>query len=64
MTANVRGQLLLGWTPNPGTSLYLGYNDDLNYNGFSPFTNRFEPGWQRNRRMFFIKLSFLARQSL
>jgi len=64
MIANVRGQFLLGWTPNPGTSLYLGYNDDLNYNGFSPFTNHFEPRWQRNSRMFFIKLSCLIRHSL
>jgi len=64
MIANVRGQFLLGWTPKPGTALYLGYNDDLNYNGFSPFTNHFEPRWQRNSRMFFIKLSFLARHSL
>jgi len=64
MIANVRGQLLLGWTPNPGTSLYMGYNDHLNYNGFSPFTNHYEAGWQRNSRVFFIKLSYLIRHRL
>src|SRR5258706_11820060 len=32
--AVIRGQFLLGWTPNPGTSFYVGYNDDLNRNGF------------------------------
>ncbi len=64
MIANVRGQFLLGWTPNPGTALYLGYNDDLNYDGFNSFTNRFAPGWQRNSRVFFIKLSYLIRSEL
>src|SRR5262249_35996449 len=38
IAANARGEFLFGWTPNPGTSLYIGYNDDLNVNGFSPFT--------------------------
>jgi hypothetical protein len=64
MIANVRGQFLLGWTPNPGTALYMGYNDDLNYDGFNAFTARFEPGWQRNTRMFFIKCSYLLRYDL
>jgi hypothetical protein len=61
LQANVRAQLLTGWTPNPGTAVYLGYNDDLNYNGFSPFTGHFEKGFQRNRRTFFIKMSYLFR---
>ena len=38
LASNVKGQFLLGWTPNPGTAFYVGYNDDLNRNGFSPFT--------------------------
>jgi hypothetical protein len=42
----------------------MGYNDDLNYDGFNPFTNHFESGWQRNSRVFFIKLSYLIRQGL
>jgi len=62
--SNVRGQFLLGWTPNPGTSLYAGYNDDLSYNGFSPFNGRPEPGFRRNGRVFFIKMSYLFRRSL
>jgi hypothetical protein len=57
------GQLLLGWTPNPGTSLFVGYSDSLNIRGFSPFTGLAEPGFQRNSRTFFIKMSYLIRKS-
>jgi hypothetical protein len=64
LAARVRGQFLLGWTPHPGTSLYVGYNDDLNYNGHSPFTNQFERGLRRNQRTFFIKMSYLIRRGL
>lgn len=64
MIANVRGQFLFGWTPNPGTAIYAGYSDDLNYDGYNSFTNRFEPGWQRNSRVFFIKLSYLIRHGI
>ncbi|MDQ3256414.1 MAG: DUF5916 domain-containing protein, partial [Acidobacteriota bacterium] len=63
ISSGVRGQFLLGWTPNPGTSLYVGYNDDLNRNGFSPFTGQLEPGFRRNGRTFFIKMSYLFRRS-
>ncbi len=63
LSSGVRGQFLLGWTPNPGTSLYVGYNDDLNRNGFSPFTGQLEPGFRRNGRTFFIKMSYLFRRS-
>ena len=61
--SNYKGQFLLGWTPNPGTAFYAGYNDDLNRNGFSPFTGQIEPGFRRNGRTFFIKLSYLFRRS-
>nr|MDQ6651731.1 hypothetical protein [Acidobacteriota bacterium] len=63
LTSNIRGQFLLGWTPNPGSALYIGYNDDLNRNGFSPFTGQLEPGFRRNGRTFFIKMSYLFRKS-
>ena len=63
LTSNIRGQFLLGWTPNPGTAFYLGYNDDLNRNGFNPFTGQLEPGFRRNGRTFFIKMSYLFRKS-
>jgi hypothetical protein len=63
LTSSVRGQFLLGWTPNPGTALYLGYNDDLSRNGFSPFSGQLEPGFRRNGRTFFIKMSYLFRKS-
>jgi hypothetical protein len=64
LATNVRGQLLLGWTPSPGTSLFVGYNDDLNYKGFSPFTGQTESGFRRNGRTFFIKMSYLIRIGL
>jgi len=63
IASSVKGQFLFGWTPNPGTALYVGYNDDLNRNGFSPFTNQLEPGFRRNGRTFFIKMSYLFRKS-
>jgi hypothetical protein len=63
LASNIRGQFLLGWTPNPGTAFYVGYNDDLNRNGFSPFTGELEPGFRRNGRTFFIKMSYLFRRS-
>jgi hypothetical protein len=60
---NARGQFLLGWTPNPGTSFYVGYNDDMNRNGLNPFSRELEPGFRRNNRTFFIKMSYLIRKS-
>jgi len=59
----VRAQFLLGWAPNPGTSLYVGYNDDLNFNGYGPVSGLLEPGFRRNGRTFFIKMSYLFRKS-
>jgi hypothetical protein len=63
LESSVRGQFLAGWTPNPGTAFYLGYNDDLTRNGFNPFTGQLEPGFRRNGRTFFIKMSYLFRRS-
>nr|MBA3806164.1 carbohydrate binding family 9 domain-containing protein [Acidobacteriota bacterium] len=63
LAASVRGQFLLGWAPNPGTAFYAGYNDDLNLNGFNRFSNNLEPGFRRNGRTFFIKMSYLFRRS-
>ena len=59
----VRPQFVMGWTPNPGTALYIGYNDDLNYNSFNPYTGQFERGLRGNGRTFFIKASYLFRKS-
>lgn len=61
--SRVRPQFVVGWTPSPGTALYAGYNDDLNYNGFNPYTGRHEPGFSGNGRSFFIKASYLFRKS-
>jgi len=63
LSSSLRGQFLFGWTPNPGTSFYAGYNDDLTRNGLSPFTGKLEPGFRRNGRTFFIKMSYLIRRS-
>lgn len=63
IASNFKGQFLFGWTPNPGTAFYVGYNDDLNRNGFNPFTGQIEPGFRRNGRTFFIKMSYLFRKS-
>ena len=62
--SNARGQFLLGWTPNPGTTFYVGYNDDMNRNGVNPFSGQLEPGFRRNGRLFFIKMSYLFRRSI
>ncbi len=63
LASNIRGQFLFGWTPNPGTAFYVGYNDDLNRNGFNPFTGQLEPGFRRNGRTFFVKITYLIRRS-
>jgi hypothetical protein len=63
LSSRLRGQFLLGYTPNPGTAFYVGYNDDLTRDGFSPFTGQLEPGFRRSGRTFFIKMSYLFRRS-
>ena len=63
LSRNASGQFLVGWNPNPGTAFYVGYNDNFNYNSFSPFTNQLEPRFERNSRTFFIRASYLFRRS-
>jgi hypothetical protein len=63
LSRRIRPQFVLGWTPNPGTALYMGYNDDINYRGLNPFTRVLEPGFRGNNRTFFIKASYLFRKS-
>lgn len=63
LSSEARAQFLFGYTPNPGTAFYVGYNDDLTRNGFNPFTGQLEPGLRRNGRTFFIKMSYLIRKS-
>lgn len=60
---NYAGQLLMAWTPSPGTAFYAGYNDNFNYNGNNPFTGQNEPGFARNSRTFFIRASYLFKKS-
>jgi hypothetical protein len=63
LSHRLRPQFVLGWTPSPGTAIYAGYNDDINYNGYNRFTGRYEPGFQGNGRSFFIKMSYLFKRS-
>jgi hypothetical protein len=63
LQSRARAQFLFAWTPNPGTALYVGYNDDVNHNGISPVSGLLEPGLRRNGRTFFVKMSYLFRRS-
>jgi hypothetical protein len=64
LSRRVRPQFVLGWTPSPGTAIYAGYNDDINYNGYNPYVRSVqEPGFRSNGRTFFIKASYLFRKS-
>ena len=63
LASNIQGQFLFGWTPNPGTAVYVGYNNNLSRGGFNPFTGQPEPGLVQNGRTFFIKMSYLFRRS-
>jgi hypothetical protein len=62
INSRLRSQALLGWTPSPGTAFYAGYNDDLNYDSRHPFTQEVVPGFRRNARTLFIKMSYLIRR--
>jgi hypothetical protein len=63
LQSRARAQFLFAWTPNPGTAFYAGYNDDVNRNGYSPTSGLYEPGFRRNGRTFFVKMSYLFRKS-
>jgi hypothetical protein len=64
MSDNFAGQLLFGWNPSPGKALYIGYNDNFNYNGANPFVpGMVDQGFERNSRTFFIRMSYLFRKS-
>ncbi len=60
----INSQILLGWSPNPGTAFYAGYNDNANYRGFNDFRDRFDEGFRRDGRRFFIRVSYLFRKSI
>lgn len=59
----INSQLLLGWSPNPGTAFYLGYNDNSNYRAYNDFRSRFDEGFRQDGRRFFIRFSYLFRRS-
>ncbi len=61
LSGRLRGQYTFAWTPSPGKSLFIGYNDSSNYKGYV-FGNR-RDSFQQLNRTFFIKLSYLFRKS-
>lgn len=63
LNKHIRPQLVFGWTPSPGKALYVGYTDDVSYNGWNPYTGQREPGFHGNGRTFFIKMSYLFKKS-
>jgi opacity protein-like surface antigen len=60
----INSQLLFGWSPNPGTAFYVGYNDNSNYRAFNEFRNSFDDAFRRDGRRFFIRMSYLFRKSI
>ena len=64
LQSRINGQVVAGWTPNPGTAIYLGYDDDMRRNGFNPLTSAPEPGLIRSGRTLFLKFSYLLRRPL
>ena len=64
VNAMLRGQYLFSWTPNPGTALYAGYNDEAAIDGFDRFTGDYVPGYRRTGRTVFLKLSYMMRAVL
>jgi hypothetical protein len=64
LDSRLRGQVVAGWTPSPGTAIYLGYDDDLRRDGFNPLTGAREPGLVRAGRTLFLKLSYLVGRAL
>jgi hypothetical protein len=60
----INSQLLFGWSPNPGTAFYVGYNDNSNYRAYNDFRNRFDEGFRQDGRRFFVRFSYLFRRSL
>lgn len=59
----LNGQMLFGYSPNPGTAFYLGYNENLGYRSYSEFSEQFDPAFKRYGRTFFIRASYLFRKS-
>lgn len=60
--ATLRGQYLFGWTPNPGTAIYAGYNDVATIDGYDAVTGGPVAGFRRNGRTLFVKLSYMLRR--
>ncbi|HRH47017.1 MAG TPA: hypothetical protein PKY82_35550, partial [Pyrinomonadaceae bacterium] len=57
LTSRMFGQYTFAWTPSPGKSLFIGYNDNWNYKGFA--FGQPQTGFLQLNRTFFVKLSYL-----
>jgi hypothetical protein len=57
LTTVLRGQVLLGWNPSPGSSVYIGLNEDMASPGAEP-----SRPLRRNRQTLFVKASYLVRR--
>ncbi|MBX7172792.1 MAG: carbohydrate binding family 9 domain-containing protein [Pyrinomonadaceae bacterium] len=57
LTNRIFGQYTFAWTPSPGKSLYIGYNDNWNYKGYA--FGQPQNGFLQLNRTFFVKLSYL-----
>ncbi len=62
--ATLRGQYLFGWTPTPGTAVYVGYNDEASIDGYDRASRVRISGYHRRGRTLFVKLSYLLRRVL
>jgi len=60
----INSQILFGWNPSPGKAFYVGYNDNSNYRAYNDYRNRFDEGFRRDGRRFFIRFSYLFRKSI
>lgn len=58
LQSQVRGQVVAGFSPSPGTAVYFGYDDDLRRNAIDPLTGRVDRGLVREGRTLFLKLSY------
>ncbi len=63
VSGSIDSQHLFGWNPSPGTAFYVGYNDNSTYRAFNDFNGRFDDGFRRDGRSFFIRMSYLFRKS-
>jgi len=58
LESNIRFQLMFGWTPTPGTVLYIGYNSSMYYEQYNVARKLLEKRIITSNQLFFMKLSY------